>query len=131
MGYYTHFNLETKALGGPIEFPQCEHTTVESADFCHVCGVPIGAVSIKERIEAEIGANEYMDYAFNVGERVKWYSHEPDMRELSLSFPAVLFTLSGKGEEGGDLWRKYFLNGKCQVAKARIEYDGFIPEKLK
>jgi hypothetical protein len=45
-------------------------------------------------------------------------------------FPTVLFTLKGEGEESGDMWFKYFKNGKMQVAMARIEFDSFNEGKL-
>jgi hypothetical protein len=60
----------------------------------------------------------------------KWYEHETDIGGMSAAFPNVLLMLSGEGEESGDIWRKYFLNGKMQVAKARIEFDAFDPDKL-
>lgn len=65
------------------------------------------------------------------GESRKWYEHESDMRDLSLEFPDMLFTLEGEGDEAGDLWIKYFKNGKIQKAYARIEYDEFDESKLK
>jgi hypothetical protein len=60
----------------------------------------------------------------------KWYDHESDMRAISAKHRGVVFTLHGEGEEGGDLWNKYFLNGKMQTAFARIEYDSFDSLKL-
>ena len=63
-------------------------------------------------------------------EHCSWSNHEADMRALSRRYPHVLFTLSGAGEEGGDLWRKYFRDGRMQVVHARIEYPEFDPEKL-
>lgn len=61
----------------------------------------------------------------------KWYDHEQHMVELSKKFPEILFTLTGVGEEGGDLWKKYFKGGKMQVALAKIVYDEFDESKLK
>lgn len=60
----------------------------------------------------------------------KWYEHVGDMVALSRRFPEVLFTLHGEGEESGDIWRKYFLGGKVQVARATITFDDFDPAKL-
>ena len=66
----------------------------------------------------------------SLDQECKWYEHEGDMRAVSTKFPGVLFTLHGKGEEGGDLWRKYFLDGKCQEARAIIKYPAFDPAEL-
>lgn len=58
-------------------------------------------------------------------ESSRWYDHEDEMRSFSEQFPHVLFTLSGEGEENGDLWKKYFRNGKMQAAPAKITYAEF------
>jgi len=65
-------------------------------------------------------------YLFDVwcgeGVGLTWYDHDADMSRLSLAFPTILFTLWGHGEEADDLWKKYYLNGKCQLARAVITY---------
>lgn len=45
-------------------------------------------------------------------EGVKWYGHQKDMAAYSKENPGVLFILDGDGEEAGDVWRKWFKNGK-------------------
>ena len=52
------------------------------------------------------------------------------MREISRKYKDVLFKLSGEGEETGDLWVKYFKNGKMQHCEARIEFDPFDEKKM-
>lgn len=64
-------------------------------------------------------------------ESCKWYDHDKDMVAVSRDFPDTLFELSGEGEESGDIWKKYFLNGKVQVAKAKIIFEEFDVKKLK
>ena len=64
-------------------------------------------------------------------EPMKWYEHESDLRTISEKFPDVLFVLDGRGESTGDVWRKYFKDGKVQTWKATFEPEAFDPEKLK
>jgi hypothetical protein len=59
----------------------------------------------------------------------KWYNHTDEMLAMSKAFPDVLFTLSGEGEENGDLWKKYYLNGQYQEDKAEIVYKGLDTTK--
>jgi hypothetical protein len=61
----------------------------------------------------------------------KWYDHEEEMRTFSMKYPTVVFLLEGDGEESGDVWRKYFMNGKCQIAQAKLVFDQFDLRKLK
>lgn len=75
--------------------------------------------------EADVEAAAECHYPLNVisYESLKWYNHKQDMIELSKMFPLCRFILEGQGEEPDDMWREYYLNGYCQVAYARIEYD--------
>lgn len=61
----------------------------------------------------------------------KWCDHEKDMKEISKSFPDVLFQLEGHGEDLDDLWVKYFKNGMMQVCKAQIIFEDYDPRKMK
>ena len=62
---------------------------------------------------------------------VKWYDHDKDMKEISKKFPELVFELCGEGEESGDIWKKYYKDGKVQVCKAKITFDEFDEKKLK
>lgn len=61
----------------------------------------------------------------------KWYDHENDMKIISKKFPNHVFQLHGEGEESGDIWQKWFVNGKVQTCHAKIVFDPFDPTQLK
>jgi hypothetical protein len=98
MGYYTSFNLEYEDLNPePVE-------------------------NLEELINKYAENHEEMVIALIDNELNKWYEWEEDMIEMSKHFKNVLLTLSGAGEESGDLWTAYFFNGKSQVEEAQISY---------
>lgn len=71
------------------------------------------------------------DFAYAFEDSCKWYDHETDMRVFSKRFPDVLFELSGEGEEAGDIWRKYFRDGKMQSCPGEITFEPFDESKLR
>jgi hypothetical protein len=109
MGYYTKYSLQTS----------------------------LGNNEASEEIIAELRAKyDEAEYALDetgasTYQESKWYDHEENFREFSKLHPKVVFTLSGEGEESGDIWTEYYLNGKCQVAKAEIKVEPFDSKKLK
>jgi len=64
------------------------------------------------------------------GEPTKWYQHEADLRSFSTKHPDILFSLRGEGETNGDVWIKYFVDGKCQTGRAEMRIGPFDPSKL-
>lgn len=59
-----------------------------------------------------------------------WFDHENELKDFSAKYPDWLITLSFEGDEPHEIYKKYFLNGKVQVEKARIIIDEFNPSKL-
>ena len=102
MGYYTDYTVE-----------------VENGD-------PFGEVlgAIKEQ-------SCYGCWHNNQLYEVKWYEHHKDVSEVSKTFPDKLIVIGGEGEESGDIWREYFLNGKSQYVKAKLTFEAFDKNKLK
>ena len=60
-----------------------------------------------------------------------WYEHENDLKSFSKKHPDIIFELSGEGSEVGDIWSKYFKNGKVQVENAKIVVGEYCENKLK
>ena len=94
---------------------------------------------VKKEISDYLDKEENEDIVFAVGnfideqgdgEDCKWYEHDKDMIKMSLVFPDVIFLLEGEGEESGDIWKKYYKNGKIQICKAKMTFDDFDVLKL-
>lgn len=105
MGYDTSYTLEITPANPEVDYVRALRSVNEDAEYC-------------------------LDDRGDPADSGSWYKHEKDLRDFSKNYPEVLFTLSGEGSEAGDIWKKYFRNGKCQVAKAKIIIDEFDPEKL-
>lgn len=120
MGYYTSFKLSYE-IREPVDdvvenFKAREgledklFKTLESDNFCNY--------------------SPLIDFVNGNADCCKWYEHDEDMVKLSKMFPGVLFTLRGEGEESGDLWVSYYLNGKHQLCKAEAVYPEFDESKF-
>lgn len=148
MGYYTSFNLNVE-LQTPDE--QRSVVTIESIKQELLSSKKIDKTKLLQQLEALEGNGvivlepediirkfrDFSDgarYAINsdgdTQERTKWYDYQSDLVEFSKQFPEWLFTLKGEGEESGDIWKLYVLNGKSQKAEARIVFDEFDHNKL-
>ena len=79
--------------------------------------------------------SEEAGYAINedggTEDSTKWYEHELQLRLFSVLHPKVIFKLIGEGEEAGDSWHEYYMDGKMQVCKAVITYPQFNSDLLK
>lgn len=50
-------------------------------------------------------------------ESLKWYDAVDDLCKMSTNIQDVVFELAVHGEEEGDYWKAYILNGKSQVVQ--------------
>ena len=105
MGYYTRYTLEAKRLDDEAELIADFVSGCEEASFALT---PEGASSDSQ----------------------KWYDHEEHLKEFSARHPGYVFVLKGEGEEAGDIWAKYFVGGKVQVAKAELNVAEFDADRL-
>jgi hypothetical protein len=136
MGYYTRYRISVSESSILSEADQEELKTLEEVQKTSKSEKvkKVLAETIKtlkgqlpkepEEIIADIiGYNPFED-------ECKWYDHHKEMVNVSETYPNVLFILNGEGEERGDLWTKYYKNGKCQECRAKITYDEFDESKL-
>lgn len=112
MGYYTRFEISVQK--------HKSNKDVNSHEFTD---------TLVKRL------NEISDYMFDyyAGEITlegKWYDWKDHLKQLSSEYPGMLFEIDGEGEESGDLWKAYVLDGKLQLEKASIVYGDFDESKL-
>lgn len=136
MGYYTQFKI---SVNGKLENKQRVAELEKAKKEAEVLTGKLKELALAA-VEKELNFEKNIDIQKVVSDKIgynpfeeetKWYNHENDMREISKQFPDVIFQLNGEGEESGDIWVKYFVNGKMQTASAKITFDGFDQKKLK
>lgn len=135
MGYFTTYSLTWEAQKSFKHTPNCPHKEAEGHGYCPVCGKPVGTNGSDEQVAAVILSDREKFYALEAdgssSDSVKWYEHEEVMRKMSKDVRGLLFKLHGEGEETGDIWDKYFLNGKMQICKAQVVIPTFDEKLLK
>ena len=136
MGYYTQFKI---SVNGKLENKQRVAELEKAKKEAEVLTGKLKELALAA-VEKELNFEKNIDIQKVVSDKIgynpfeeetKWYNHENDMREISKQFPDIIFQLNGEGEESGDIWVKYFVNGKMQTASAKITFDGFDQKKLK
>lgn len=134
MGYYTTYKLEwTPEPNRKVE-NLCSHRKPAGALFCPQCGIAVGHKGIADIVAKYIeskGDEFGISQDGSSSDGCKWYEHETDMLTMSNEIPDVVFKLLGEGEESGDIWVKYFLNGQYQVCKAAVVIPPFDRTKFK
>lgn len=124
MGYCTNYDLEITKAEKTVDILKTisgENETDKFYPFRRNVSKMIQGLDNFEKLN-------YLD--IEGGEGCKWYGHENELKELSKKFPEALFKLHGEGEENGDIWDKYFKNGKMQVCKAIMTMPPYDESKL-
>ena len=107
MGYSTHFYLKDIIIPKDSKFTK---------------------VQIKKDIRKDDWGFGF--YEINTEEPRKWYDFKRDMKNFSLKYKDVLFKTYGEGEENGDIWYRYFKNGKMQECFAKVVFEVYDESKL-
>lgn len=108
MSKYTHFTL-----------------TVEPKSLTAGFSAGDGESLIEELRDESDGADWCLGEDAESG---RWYEHEDELLAFSARKPGWVFTLKGQGEDAGDVWVKYFCEGRIQHAPAK--FDAFDETKL-
>jgi len=102
MGYYTRYDLDVVSdQSDPVELERF----------------------LKDRNSGKTFGSYDLPLDLSDSESMKWYDWQEDMVALSKEYPNVLLTLSGEGEESGDIWKAYFMNGEAQHVAAKIVFS--------
>lgn len=125
MGYYTRYELEVKE-GNSYLMAKKMLEECDSSDRFYAFERALE--DFVEDLDEKSGNGFILSLVS--GDEVKWYEHEEDMKFLSKQYPDILFKLHGEGEENGDIWDKYFMNGKMQHCHAVMSIPPFDKSKL-
>lgn len=124
MGYSTRYKLSWTPTAAWKEPPLCSHAPPRTDKFCKECGRPNQTVKLDEIVGDYIEEREDMSYALTrtgeTNDSCKWYEHEEHLAEMSKAIPGVVFHLTGVGEEAGDIWDAFALDGEVQKHPAQI-----------
>jgi hypothetical protein len=118
MGYYTTYSLEV--IGEEVTIPK---SFIEEANKY--------GIVVPTNVNHEVSIGELSKYGNPFEGECSWYEHDEDMKAYSKQYPTLIFKISGEGEESGDIWVKYYKDGKVQECKAKVTYDEFDESKLK
>lgn len=131
MGYYTRFNMEVQDIDnvGYNAFEIAKYMLDKYHEKSSFYPFENQLKHFIDDVDNQIG--EAYGLCLDDDEDAKWYKHTDEMTELSKEFPNVLFKLHGEGEDSGDIWDAYFMNGKMQYCPARIMCPPFDRNKLR
>ncbi len=134
MGYYTNYKLTVRdvktsrsVLGDFLQVRDDAKEFDGIGDTSKFKDEYIAKLMLASNAAGKINPDIF-DVASEGCDSIKWYEHEKDMLFASTVFPDWIFELSGEGEESGDIWVKWFWNGKMQGGKAEVVLPQFKPD---
>lgn len=108
MGYYTTYSLEIKNVNDEQTYHAIRQAMIDKGIINYAL------------YDDDKWPGENRIVIFQTYDMVKWYESTEDMTDISRMFPDCVFRLSGEGEETGDIWERYFKNGKNECCMAKI-----------
>jgi len=143
MSAYHSYKFSFNTLYG---YRPCNHKYPETAKFCPECGkslIPTNeaiwksvAAAIDESrkdpsLQYQLTGVERTIETVLAGETVTGWDTVNDWKIITTYMRDVVVTIDIQYEEDTfDQWREYYLNGKVQVAKARVSIEEFDQSKL-
>lgn len=109
MGYYTKYEIQFFSGDKELNFAEADA----------IFGDP--EFDIGYSLDDYASDNEDLGPFSVGGDDIKWYDHDKDVMKISVKHPELTIILDGKGEESGDIWRKFFRNGKSYSWKPQID----------
>lgn len=146
MSYNTNYELEVTNLKGDTEKKEVSIDSIqedvangmtkamiiERLELLKEGFVEVDDLYIINQLRKENSEAAYsLDSSGDTRDASRWYESANDLKEFSKKYPNWLFTLKGRGEENGDIWSLYTVNGKQQLEKAHIVIDPYDENKLK
>ena len=135
MGYYTEYTLVIDNSQVKDEVEKKKQSEIEEIQQSNISDelkmrlIKDVEKTYRTSIATQSDVIDFLTYD-PFDDECKWYEHTEDMRKISEKYQNVIFSLYGNGEEDGDMWVKYFMNGKVQTEDAVITYADFDPKKL-
>jgi hypothetical protein len=102
MGYLTRFHLQT--------FAENEKVATEAYDY------------LDYGPDGDYECSMFGGYNGQT-DPMKWYGWKEDLIVASKKFPTVTFIMSGNGEDDGDLWRAYALDGEIEMCDGQVIFN--------
>jgi len=120
MGYYTNYTIQVLNKNGDNITDEME----SERDFEDIVMWPNDYPPEIDDIIIDFLQGDRF-YGLLTDGNCKWYDHEEVMKDLSIKYPGLIFMLKGVGEEQGDIWAKYFYNGKMKSVKPTLQWPYF------
>lgn len=122
MGYYTDYSLKIHGIKENLE---------SSSEFFYDTSFEDYSIDLIKKFIDKYELEYALQYNGETENSTKWYDHDENLIEFSKQYPLVVFELKGDGEESGDMWIKYYKNGKSQRCDAKITFEKYDESKLK